>query len=245
MRHDLLRVLDVWGGQVPPERIRIVTLPPEGAPTGLLMDRFAEATGLPAGIWGDGVRTRNQSLGAAEVEVIRRLNEHLAGALNKKQYRHVIEGGIRARLDTRDSRSLKLPDEDLAWARERSATVMAEIRKRGHPVHGTLDDLIPKAPPTPGRRLDDTTDAELLAAAESALLALAVAHGMLFRRYRRAFFEKQGRPPTAAELIASSTRASVFHLKKSALVSADHVPPLAWAARTYLRRKPARADSRR
>jgi hypothetical protein len=244
IRHDLLRVLDAWGTQVPPERIRIITVPPEGSPSGLLMDRFAEAAGLPAGIWGDGVRPRNQSLGVAEVEVIRRLNESLVSALNKKQYRHVIEAGIRPRLETKDSRSLKLPRQDLAWARERGQAVIEEINRRGHPVYGDLADLISTDTPTTGRRLDDTSQAELLAAAEAALLSLAVAHGMLFRRYRREFFEKQGRPPTAAEIIASSTRASLFHLKKSALVSADHVPPLAWAARTYLRGKQRRTAFR-
>ena len=237
IRHDLLRLLDAWGTQVPPERIRIVTVPPDGSPSGLLMDRFAEAAELPAGIWGDGVRPRNQSLGVAEVEVVRRLNESLVGALNKKQYRHVIEAGIRARLETKGSRSLKLPAEDLAWARERGQAVIEEINRRGHPVYGDLDDLIPTDTPAPARRLDEATDAELLAAAEAALLSLAVSHGTLFRRYRREFFERQGRPPTASEILASSTRASVFHLKKSALVRADHVPLLAWAARTYLRRK--------
>jgi hypothetical protein len=244
VRHDLLRVLDTWGACVAPERIRIVTLPPPGSPSGLLMERFAEAAELPAVIWGGGVRSRNQSLGAAELEVIRRLNERLLGVLNKKQYRHVIERGIRARLQVKDTRSLSLPAEDLSWARERSETVIAEIKSRGHPVYGVLDDLISTGAPTPGRRLDDTSEAELLAAAEAVLLSLATEHGMLFRRYRREFFEKQGRPPTAAEIIASSTRASVFHLKKSALVGADRVPPLAWAARTYLRRKPRRTASR-
>lgn len=244
VRHDLLRVLDTWGTCVAPERIRIVTVPPHGSPSGLLMERFAEAAELPAGIWGDGVKSRNQSLGAAELEVIRRLNGRLVGVLNKKQYRHVVEQGVRARLEMTGSRSLTLPAEDLTWARERSESVIAEIKQRGHPVYGVLDDLISTGTPTSGRRLDDTSEAELLAAAEAVLLSLAVAHGMLFRRYRREFFEKQGRPPTAAEIIASSTRASVFQLKKSALVGADHVPPLAWAARTYLRRKPGRVASR-
>lgn len=244
IRHDLLRALDSWSTCVPPERIRIVTVPPRGSPSELLMDRFAEAAELPAGIWGGGVKSRNQSLGAAEVEVIRRLNGRLVGVLNKKQYRHVIEAGIRARLQTGESRGLTLPAEDLAWARECSEAVIAEITRRGHPVYGALDDLIPTSTPTPERRLDDTSEAELLAAAEAALLSLAVAHGLLYRRYRREFFEKHGRPPTVTEIIASSTRAGVFHLKKSALVSADHVPPLAWAARTYVRRRPGRAASR-
>jgi hypothetical protein len=236
LRHDLLRVLDVWSTRVPPERIRIVTVPPGGSPGGLLIDRFAAAAGLPAGIWGD-LRTRNQSLGAAEVEVIRRLNESLGGALNKKQYRHVIEVGIRTGLGSRGSRPLTLPAEDLDWARRRGQVLVEEIVRRGHPVHGDLQDLIPVATPGSAPRRDEVTEAELLTAAEAALLSLALSHGTLYRRYRREFFERQGRPPTASELLASSTRASLFRLKRSALVGADHVPLLAWAARTSLRRK--------
>jgi len=237
LRHDLLQVLDAWSTHVPPERIRIVTVPPVGSPSGLLMDRFAEAAGLPAGIWGDAVRPRNQSIGVAEVEVVRRLNESLVGVLNKKQYRHVIEAGIRARLEPTGSRALELPAEDLAWACQRSQAVIEEISRRGHPVYGDLRDLIPTDTPEPARRLDQATEAELLAAAEAALLSLAVAHGRLYRRYRREFFERQGRPPTAAEMLASSTRASMFRLKRYALFRADHVPLLAWAARNYVRRK--------
>lgn len=244
LRHDLLRVLDTWGTQVPAERIRIVTVPPDGSPAGLLMDRFADAAELPAGVWGDGVKPRNQSLGVAEVEVIRRLNGSLVGVLNKKQYRHVIEAGIRARLETSGSRPLRLPAEDLAWARQHGQAVIEEIGRRGHPVHGDLGDLISTDTPADARRLDDASEAELLAAAEAALLSLAVSHGTLYRRFRREFFQKQGRPPTAAEILASSTRASLFRLKRSALVSADHVPPLAWAARTSVRRKPGRTVPR-
>ena len=237
IRHDLLHVLDVWGTQVPPERIRIITVPRDGSASGLLMHRFAEAAELPAGIWADGVRTRNQSLGVAEVEAIRRLNESLAGALNKLQYRHVIEVGIRARLETRGSRPLKLPAEDLPWARQQAQKVIGEISSRGHPVYGDLDDLVPAETPAATRRLDEVSEAEVLAATQAALLSLALAHGALFRRYRREFVETQGRPPTTAEMLSSSTRAAVFRLKRSALMRADHVPLLAWAARTSLRRR--------
>ncbi len=47
LRHDVLRVLDVWATAIPTERLHVVTLPPPGAPRSVLLERFAEATGLP------------------------------------------------------------------------------------------------------------------------------------------------------------------------------------------------------
>jgi hypothetical protein len=51
MSHDVLRVLDVWGTAVPPDRIHVVTVPPAGSPPTLLLERFALATGIPAAAW--------------------------------------------------------------------------------------------------------------------------------------------------------------------------------------------------
>ncbi len=84
--------------------------------------------------------------------------------------------------------------------------------------------------------VDALGEAELLAAAEAFVVALALAHGALFRRYRRAFFERQGRWPSPAEVVGSSGRAIGFWAKKAALRASDDHPVLAWAARTYLER---------
>ena len=92
LRHDVLRVLDAWAAHVPADRIRLVTVPPRGAPSDVLPTRFAQAADLPASVWVDVPPVRNASLGAAEVEMIRRLNEQLTGRLLLRQLRHVIGG---------------------------------------------------------------------------------------------------------------------------------------------------------
>ena len=120
---------------------------------------------------------------------------------------------------------------------ERGERLAAELQRRGHAVVGDLSDLVPRpatsAAATPA---DVPPDDELLAVAEAAVAALALAHGALFKRYRRAFFERQGRWPAPAEVLGSSGRAVGFWAKKAALRGADQHQVLAWAAHTYVRR---------
>jgi hypothetical protein len=236
-RHDVLRVLDAWGTQVPHERIRLVTVPPRGSPGDILLDRFARATDLPPRVLADGQPVRNVSLGAAEVEVIRRMNEQLAGRLAARHLRHVIQAGIRPELSVPCSRSLRLPAEDAGWVRERGEQVIEELRRRGHLVYGDLVDLQPIEPDAPGRRLDDVSQAELLEATESALAALAIAHGNLSRRHQRRA-KHQPLEPGLAERLKSDARAVVFRLQKAILTHAEHHPLLAWAVRRFLSRGP-------
>ena len=84
------------------------------------------------------------------------------------------------------------------------------------------------------------SDAELLKAAEAALSSLALAHGTLFRRYRRTFAQREGRLPTAQEVLGSGVRAAGFHLQKAALRRTSNNRLLAWAARTYVERTSGR-----
>ena len=242
LRHDLLRVVDAWSTAVPLERIRLVTVPPPGAGNGLLLDRFAAAADLPVGAFCRAPGgPRNVSLGAAELEAVRRLNVALGDQLNTSQHRFVIEAGIRARLAGAGGRPLVLPAEHHAWARSYGERLAEEVRRRGLTVVGSLTDLVPDATAGDGPPPDDVGGEELLAATEAALASLALDHGRLFRRYRRAFFEQEGRWPGAAEVLASQARAGSFRVRKWALFHADHDPVMASALRAYLgRTSPAR-----
>jgi hypothetical protein len=236
LRQDLLRVIDTWTTVVPTDRIRIVTVPPPGSGEHVLLDRFAAATGLPPDVWGaEPVSPRNVSLGAAELELVRRLNQATSGRLTIAQYRFVMEAGLRPRWHVQHPRPLRLPAEHLPWARERGERLAADLRSRGHPVVGDLSDLVP-GPATCGADPNAVIpDGELLVVAEAAVAALALAHGALFKRYRRSFFERQGRWPSPAEVMGSSSRAVGFWARKAALRGADQHRVLAWAARTYVR----------
>ncbi len=80
------------------------------------------------------------------------------------------------------------------------------------------------------------TDEELLAATRAALASLALDHGRLFRRYRRAFAAREGRLPTVAEVAGSAGRADGFRFRKWALHRADHSALAERAARAYVER---------
>ena len=238
LRQDLLGVLDVWGSVVPPERLRVVTVPPRGAAPRLLLDRFGEATDLPGEIWGDAaVAERHTSFGAAELEVIRRLNQHVVGPLTGRQHRLVIDHGVRPGLRESGSRPLVLPAEHLTWAQEYGERLVAELRRRGTPVFGDLDDLVPADHAGEDeRRLDDVTDAELLAAAETALASLATAYGRLSGRWRRARAADDGPRTSAAETLGSLSRRTTFRFKKLAQKHAGDNRLFAAAARAYVKR---------
>ena len=153
IRHDPLRVIDAWSTSVPVERISVVTVPPSGASSRTLLERFAVAAALPIELLGVGEpRPRNVSFGAAELEVIRRLNPTALGRLNQEQYRFVIEQGIRSRLAGDRSRQLRLPPEHLAWARQYGEGLAGELRRRGVRVIGDLADLVRSGCPRRPRR---------------------------------------------------------------------------------------------
>jgi hypothetical protein len=241
LRHDLLRVLDSWGTAVPPERILVVTVPPPGADGRCLLDRFAAATGLPAGLWDDrGTPQLNVSLGAAETEVVRRLNAVVRPLLNQEQHRFLVEQGLRPRLAVARPRPLGLPELQLPWAREYAQGLVGELRRRRVRVVGDLSELVPDAAVVADPPFDEVTEVELLEAAETALAALAVGHGRLFRRYRRAFLERQGRLPSAHEVLGSSLRAAAFGVQKAALRRSANSRLLGRAARAYVARTAGR-----
>jgi hypothetical protein len=235
LRHDVLRVVDTWAITVPAERIRVLTVPAEDRTGQTLLARFAEATGLPRHTFDvTDVGVRNVGLGAAELEVVRRLNERVAGRLNQAQHRFLIEAGIRARLDVPRRRPLRLPPEHQAWARAYGVRLRNELLGRGVEVVGDLDDLVAAERPSREPPPDALEEAELLEATQAVLVSLALAHGALFRRHRRAVAASGGSAPSVAELTASLARAGGFLSQKAALRRADQNRALAWAARRYL-----------
>ena len=245
LRHDLLRVLDTWERLVPRERVHLVTVPPPGAPGEVLLDRFADVVGLPAGVLRLDGPLRNTSLGPVELEVVRRLNAQLAG-LSRRNYLAVVERGIRPGLRRRDTRTLALPPEDLGWVAQRSAALVEELQARGYRVHGDLEELwtaegpatsrTGASDPVTDRRIDDVTIEELLGASEEALASLGRAHGALVGRYRRAV-GPQDEHAGPVERAGSWVRAVSFQARVAGLEQADRNPVLAWAARTALRRR--------
>ncbi len=166
---------------------------------------------------------------------MRQLNQALGGRIAAGPYRVVVEGGLRRGWRRQSCRPLLLPAEDLPWVRERSESVVAELRRRGYPVHGDLADLVPEPAVAGLRRLDDVDDSELLAAALAGLTSLALAHARVLRRHRRALGRRSGRAPAWTELVDSGARAGWFRTQRAALRIADGSGPMAPAARAAIR----------
>lgn len=74
---DIPRMLNAWLAHIPPERFTVVTVPGRGSPRRLLWERFAEANGVDPAVASRSAPRRNESIGAASAELLRRLNERL------------------------------------------------------------------------------------------------------------------------------------------------------------------------
>ena len=237
LRQDVIRTLNAWETVVARDDIRVVTLPGPGQPPDLLNDRFADAIGAPAGLL-RGSKTRgNVSLGLAETEVVRRLNEQLTGSIQENQrlsLMRVIRGG----LVDRESAQIAVPAAEFAWIEKRAAKTVIELETRGYPVFGSLDDLRPK--PAPGF-VPAFTDRQVADAALAALAAVSRDRSRLWarwRRRRRQRAQQQGAERPGAERpganVASRARAASFRTRMRALEKADRSKVLGWAARRYL-----------
>jgi len=145
--HDSLAILRLWAEHVPPERIHVVTNPPRGSAPGLLWARFAALLGIDPGC-ADLSRARpNASLGMAETEFLRRLNQALPGADAVPDWFYMwnVKETVahRALADRPRGARLVLPSERDAWAKEQSETLISGLRASGYQIAGDLDDLRP------------------------------------------------------------------------------------------------------
>lgn len=166
-----------WARRVPAERIHVVTLPPSGAPSRLLWERFGglfDIADLPIP---DKPKV-NSSLGAAEAELLRRVNTHLAPHLTKRQASRWVRVELANNvLAVRDGHRIGLDGSTGAWVAEHARHSVRELEAGGYDVRGDLADLLPMGDHEP----HEATDAEMLAAATETiaemLLKLRAAHG--------------------------------------------------------------------
>jgi len=205
LHEDVTAVLRTWSNVVPVENIHVVTVPPPGSPPELLTARFGSVVGFGP----DDVPTpptwNNANVGVVGSELLRRLNLHLNGSLDKSTYKRAVSAPVVRRLSALPDRALPALDEtQRAWAVETSTRFAQEIRERGYRVVGDLDDLLPQAPragsgtSAPDRASDraetaataeaaaSETEVTLLDAALEALAELATRQGEAVAKADRA-----------------------------------------------------------
>ena len=181
--HDTLDVLRRWAAGVPPERVHVVTVPRSGAPQNLLWERFASVVGIAPDSIHTSVARPNSSLGVAEAEMLRNLNNRLRGDRQLPQWfyaGHVKQTLAHQILAARPkSARLVLPAELDEWAKEKSEALIAGLSEAGYDVVGELDELRPA--PVEGPR-PAPKDVSYKQRYDVALDALA---GLLYERYEQ------------------------------------------------------------
>ena len=167
------RMLDVWGPLVPPERLHIVVVPPPGSASTLLWERFAAASSLQPGRYAPPEVHRNESLGYASADLMRRVNRG-AAELPRSSYRRIVKTYLCKRVLAARSGEPKVPltPELGEFAKRWNDKMIEAISKAGGHVHGGLDDLAVDASVT-AREIALPSDEALLDAANHALAALA------------------------------------------------------------------------
>ena len=137
---NLPRILKTWRGRSTRERIHIVTVPPRGSDPSLLLARFSQAVSLTAIPTATGTGHENISLGMAEVEFLRRLNEQVFDRVEWPDYRqHVKQFLVRRALGRgKQSQQISLSMADLEWATEQSHESIRSISGDGYQLHGVM-----------------------------------------------------------------------------------------------------------
>jgi hypothetical protein len=163
---DVPGILARWAVGLPPERVHLVVVPPAGAPRDELWLRTAAVLGVDVDGLDTEPRLPNDSLGIVEAELLRRVNTAVPRQRRSVALTRLTKGAFARDLlaGSAPRESFVLPAKHADWVRERSEQMVATLRAGAYDVVGDLDDLLP-AGPRSGRTPDQTTDAELLAAA--------------------------------------------------------------------------------
>lgn len=180
--HDTLATLSMWSGQVPPDRVHVITMP-RHVSSDVLWERFASVLEIdPDGV--DLTRARaNSSLGLPETEFLRRMNEALGAEIPDWYYTRYIKQILAHDVLTEQPRGarLALPPGREAWARQQSEVLVAALRESKYHFVGDPAELLPE--PAAGQYVapDQQTADQLVNVAVHAAAVLADA------RYREMY----------------------------------------------------------
>jgi hypothetical protein len=137
-------VLTRWTATLPPDRVHLVTVPPPESPRSTLMRRFLDLLEIDPGWLPLESERANVSLGGAETEVIRRINQmlppdRLAGPI----YRHYVREVLVHQTLARSSRSarIQLPPDLVDWAAATIRRWIEDVSAAGYDVVGDLAEL--------------------------------------------------------------------------------------------------------
>ncbi|MDG4796803.1 hypothetical protein [Micromonospora sp. WMMD1082] len=172
--HTAPHMLRRWGGLVPAERRYLVTVPPAGAPHDLLWHRFAGIMGIPDGLCELAEPTSNPSLGAAEIELLRRVNLALGDSYplrtpyQRVVHRHLVNAVLKRRVD---GLRFGVGLDRAEWVRDLAEQQIKELRDYPCRIVGDLDELRPTTM-RPSIGPDELDDGQLLQAAIETIVGM-------------------------------------------------------------------------
>jgi hypothetical protein len=142
---DFAEVVARWGGGLPRGHVHVVTVPPAGTPPTVLWERFAALIGLAPEMFDVTSARTNNSLGAEQVELLRRVNAVLGdrlvhggpySAMVKEYFANEVLAG-------QQGTAFALTGADHAFAVSESEVVVEKLRRSGVDVVGDLAELVP------------------------------------------------------------------------------------------------------
>jgi len=162
---DLHGVLSRWLEAVPAERVFVLPLPGRGTPPEELWQNFAGVLGAE-GRYEIPDRAANQSLGAVQVELLRRVNAHLEAFHTPLDRGEWIRGYLAEKhLVAQHGERFGLEPDLLEDCRRRSRAAVDLIVDRSVQVVGDVAGLlVPEVPPK-RRSIDSVSDHEMVEAA--------------------------------------------------------------------------------
>lgn len=131
-----------WGRALGAENVRVVVVPPPGAPRDLLWERFCDAADLPATIDPTHRQRANESLGVVSMELMRRVNEAV-GSLPRLRYRQLVKPLGKLYLPRRRDREPRFGFRPKPWVVARAERQNEILRYNGIRIVGGLDELAP------------------------------------------------------------------------------------------------------
>ena len=148
--HDTMAILEIWSRLLPAENVHVIITPPAGSPSGELWRRFASVLGVDAG-FADLSRARpNVSLGVAETEFLRLLNQTLPDEVPDWFYMWNVKEGLAHKALTAAPESaeprarLVLPADREPWAKEQAALLADALTASGYDIIGEITELVPR-----------------------------------------------------------------------------------------------------
>ncbi len=170
---DLIDIARRWGDGIAPERIHVVTVPPDRSDPTLLWRRYAGALGLDNASYDVALPTKNASLGPVESELLRRVHavrdERFTDPARHRWTRKLLASEI---LGQRRGERLRLPDQSESWLAARTSAMLEGVRDQGYHVVGDLGDLEWRPTSGPARSASAVTAAELAEAATWTIVQL-------------------------------------------------------------------------